>query len=872
MSAKDSLSIINDFLKINQVNIDPKTYLKGYIVIESDTIGLPDDIIGMVIGDAYGSANDIVKIISDELVKQYDIYLGRIQKDQLKRYIDYNFENDFEILLNLLKQDIHERCDLKSVITNTVIWSKFDRKYAVKTFLENLQDAIDSKNNSRVQDYLLFLYSRLISLNENRKLSLYDLFLQNQHIMRKELSISNFEQIENLCKDTHRKSRFESITTFNENYIKILEKNGEKHNKSGIIYLNVNQMLFNKFGSKTKFFDYLFNFVKVAYSKIQNHKTLAIKIENIFDNEINIKWELYAYLTIYAEKFLRQNERRDYYKPEESCIDVLENKFGITLTEYEKEILACYYSEEKNKSFIKLPSKLNSPEVIEIIDFFKQINHGFTFIDCYILQTNNQPQNSKEISFIKNENEILLIFFKHEFDDRKIPCPVCGGLKISGNSYSEIGIKSWECKNPLCSERSKTNRGKRYSEKTILMQNAAFDFSYENQIPKDLTKIWRKDYVGKWELDNLYIMLIKYFSFVGDKITAVNCEDTTLFEGRILIEKRIPELLTPEEFLLSEQIESGIHEAFMNNNNFFDMFIYDNEEPSEEIGQLDIEQNKEKVKIINGDCHKVLQAIGLNMVHHMVTSPPYYNAREYSQWKNLFSYLNDIYNIVKKSHDTLVKGGVFFYNVGDIFDNENIVVKSTMGEKRIPLGAYTILLFQKAGFDLLDNIIWYKGEPQSNRHKNDGNYTPYYQRPANCYEHIFIFKKKGDLRTNVDKSKNQLISNLVKFSPVIKIGKGGVNNYGHTAPFPSIIPTLSITCFTNNGEFVLDPFSGSGTSAIIANLLNRCGIGIELNEDYAKLSIEKIKSEYLDSDFIIFDEKDKVLEYSSISLYETLLF
>jgi len=872
MSAKDSLSIINDFLKMNQIDIDLKTCIRDYIVVEHDTIKLPDDIIDMIIGDAYGSANDIVKIISDELVKQYDIYLGRIQKDQLKKYIDYSFENDFEIFLNLLKQDIHERCDLKSVITNTVIWSKFNRKDAVKIFLENLKNAISIKNNVRIQDYLLFLYSRLISLNENRKISLYDLFLQNQHIMRKELNISDFEQIKNLCKDNHRRPRTEAITMFNENYIRILEKNGDKHNKSGVIYLNVNQALFDRFSSKTGFYDYLFSFIKLAYSRIQNQKTLAIKIDNIFDNEVNIKWELYAYFTIYAEKFLRQTEKRDYYKPEEICIDVLEHKFRITLTEYEKKILSHYYLEEKNKPFLKLPSKLNLPEIIETIDFFKQINHGFTFIDCYILQIDDQPQNSKEINFIKNENEILLIFFKHEFDDRKIPCPVCGGLKISGNSYSEIGIKSWECKNPLCSERSKTNRGKRYSEKTILMQNAAFDFSKENQIPKDLTKIWRKDCVEKWELDNLYLMLVKYFSFVGDKITVVNCEDTNLFEGKILIEKRIPEFLIPEEFLHFDQIESDIYKTFTNNNNFFDMLIYNNEEPVEEIDPLDIDQNKEKVKIINGDCYKVLQAIGSNKIHHMVTSPPYYNAREYSQWKNLFSYLNDIYSIVKKSYDALVEGGVFFYNIGDIFDNENIIVKSTMGEKRIPLGAYTIFLFQKAGFDLLDNIIWYKGEPQSNRHKNDGNYTPYYQRPANCYEHMFIFKKKGNLRTNPDKLKNQLKSNLVKFSPVIKIGKGGVNNYGHTAPFPYIIPTLSITCFTNNGEYVLDPFSGSGTSAITATLLNRYGIGIELSEDYAKLSIEKIKSEYLDSDYIIFDEKDKIFEYNSVSLYEKLLF
>ncbi|MGY4884385.1 MAG: DNA-methyltransferase, partial [Nanobdellota archaeon] len=231
-------------------------------------------------------------------------------------------------------------------------------------------------------------------------------------------------------------------------------------------------------------------------------------------------------------------------------------------------------------------------------------------------------------------------------------------------------------------------------------------------------------------------------------------------------------------------------------------------------------------------------------------SPPYYNAREYSQWQNLYNYLNDMYNIISKANEKLVPGGIFFYNIGDIFDNENTIVKSKMGEKRIPLGAYIILLFQKAGFNLLDNIIWYKGEPQSNRHKNDGNYTPYYQRPANCYEHMFIFKKKGILHLNKNDKENILNSNIIKFTPVFKIFKGGENRYGHTAPFPHKIPLLSILCFTNEGEYVLDPFSGSGTSSIVANKNKRVGIGIELNKDYLELSLSKAEEESIEYDVI----------------------
>ena len=234
----------------------------------------------------------------------------------------------------------------------------------------------------------------------------------------------------------------------------------------------------------------------------------------------------------------------------------------------------------------------------------------------------------------------------------------------------------------------------------------------------------------------------------------------------------------------------------------------------------------------------------LKEVDNMVTSPPYYNAREYTQWSNLYNYVHDMYHVALGSSQALKKGGVFLFNIGDIFDNENTTVTSKMGQKRIPLGAYIIFAFKQAGFELLDNVIWYKGEPQSNRHKNDGNNVPYYQRPANSYEHMFVFKKLGaKLKLNSSK-KQQITNNLQKFIPVYKIVKSKgekINNYGHTAPFPEDIPRISMLNFTKKGDVVLDPFLGSGTTIFTSAKHDRIGAGIELNENYIKLSKKKIK-------------------------------
>jgi len=566
------------------------------------------------------------------------------------------------------------------------------------------------------------------------------------------------------------------------------------------------------------------------------------------DGDLNIKWEIYAYLTIFAEKFKRIELNYVFYKPEEICIDVLEHRYKIKLNDSQYSNLKKYYSGEIKIDSLMSNFASSEEDIKKTLEFFNKINTGFNFIDCYVIQ-DKVCKNSKEIEFIENNSELLLIFDKHLIDERKIPCPVCGSLKISGNSYPEIGVKSWECKNPLCSERSKTNRGKRYSERTILMQNSAFDFSEQNQIPKSLVKKWRKDVIETIEESDFYRMLVKYYSYPGDKITVVN-EKNTIIRDITQREKRELLVVPAAEFLPLEKVDESLYYNFMDNNEFFDNFLYiKNSNEHSNINFEDISRKNRKVKFIHGDSFEVLEAIGENVIHNMVTSPPYYNAREYSQWQNLYNYLNDMFGIICKSFKSLVPGGVFFYNIGDTFDNENIVVKSKMGEKRIPLGAYTILLFQKAGFELLDNVIWYKGEPQTNRHKNDGNYTPYYQRPANCYEHMFIFKKPGKLKLNEVINENSITSNIIKFTPVFKIFKGE-NKYGHTAPFPKKIPELSVNTFTNEEEIVLDPFSGSGTSAIVATLLNRVGVGIEINKEYVELSSSKAKEEGLSSEII----------------------
>ena len=154
-----------------------------------------------------------------------------------------------------------------------------------------------------------------------------------------------------------------------------------------------------------------------------------------------------------------------------------------------------------------------------------------------------------------------------------------------------------------------------------------------------------------------------------------------------------------------------------------------------------INRKEDKVKIIWGDCLDALKCMKNESVQLMVTSPPYYNARDYSQWNNIDDYLVDMSAIIKESYRVLDNHRAWVFNVGDITGNDHRHTKSSWGSRRIPLGAYFINIFEDAGFKFIDDFIWDKGQVESQRHKNGDTPSPLYQYPMNCYEHIMVFYK-----------------------------------------------------------------------------------------------------------------------------------
>ena len=239
------------------------------------------------------------------------------------------------------------------------------------------------------------------------------------------------------------------------------------------------------------------------------------------------------------------------------------------------------------------------------------------------------------------------------------------------------------------------------------------------------------------------------------------------------------------------------------------------------------------LEVINDNSSLHLKTLKPNQIGAAMTSPPYYNAREYSQWENLILYLIDMMINANSVYYSLADESYYLYNIGDIVSEDNVYVNSNMSKHRIQLGFLSCLFFELVGFNLCGNIIWDKGEVQSKRNSTINLFSGYI-KPVNCYEHTFVFNKGKDKN---DKSK------IVKITPVIKINSKGENTYKHTAPYPLDL-VAQIEEFVKKGKYVLDPFLGSGTTLVWCKRNNYKGIGYELNKDYYELCKDNIKMKY----------------------------
>lgn len=258
------------------------------------------------------------------------------------------------------------------------------------------------------------------------------------------------------------------------------------------------------------------------------------------------------------------------------------------------------------------------------------------------------------------------------------------------------------------------------------------------------------------------------------------------------------------------------------------------------------------IRLFNGDCVYHLKELPDDSIHLTVTSPPYDNLRSYNGNNVLWGQhvwercLEELYRVTQP-------GGVVVWVVAD----------ATYGGSESGTSFKQALWAKECGFRLHDTMIYLKDNPVP-----VGGGNRYYQ----AFEYCFVFSKgsptlnpllrprrnkRNDRRTERVKCYNRNRDGEFTFKRVSMVGPvkrtnvwtytvGGGNavdcGIGHPAVFPEKLAHDHIVSWSKEGDTVLDPFMGSGTTGKAAKLLNRSFIGIELDREYFRCAEARIEA------------------------------
>ena len=251
-------------------------------------------------------------------------------------------------------------------------------------------------------------------------------------------------------------------------------------------------------------------------------------------------------------------------------------------------------------------------------------------------------------------------------------------------------------------------------------------------------------------------------------------------------------------------------------------------------------------KITAGNCVDLMKCLPDNSVDMCITSPPYDNLRTYKGYSFPFD------DIAKELYRIIKEGGVVVWVVND----------ATINGSETGTSFKQALKFKEIGFNLHDTMIFLKTNPIP---------QIYRKRYTNVFEYMFVLSKGTvkthnpltipcmhaglELKGTTYKNFSTGTQTRGKMAKPVKndkikgniweyfVGKKAVDQEakGHPAPFPYDLAKDHIISWTNEGDVVLDPMCGSGTSIVAASDLKRQYIGFDISEDYCELANNRLK-------------------------------
>uniref|UniRef100_UPI0009FFD560 DNA-methyltransferase n=1 Tax=Desulfonatronum thiodismutans TaxID=159290 RepID=UPI0009FFD560 len=259
--------------------------------------------------------------------------------------------------------------------------------------------------------------------------------------------------------------------------------------------------------------------------------------------------------------------------------------------------------------------------------------------------------------------------------------------------------------------------------------------------------------------------------------------------------------------------------------------------------------------IFQGDSGKLLQRLPSNFFRCCITSPPYWGLRDYGAEGQIGDeddpdeYVERLVEVFEQVRRVLTDDGTLWLNLGDSYTSGNRAYRAP--DKKNPVRAMsyraktphglkpkdligtpwrTAFALQKAGWYLRSDIIWEKPNCMPESVKD---------RPTRSHEYIFLFSKSLKYYYDHQSVREENGRNRRTVWSIPTEAFPGT----HFATFPPKLVAPCILAGSQPGDWVLDPFLGSGTVAVVCQRLQRNYAGIELNPEYVKLAVDRVRAE-----------------------------
>ena len=261
--------------------------------------------------------------------------------------------------------------------------------------------------------------------------------------------------------------------------------------------------------------------------------------------------------------------------------------------------------------------------------------------------------------------------------------------------------------------------------------------------------------------------------------------------------------------------------------------------------------------IYEGDANAVLQRLPPSSVQCIVTSPPYWGLRDYGidaqigLEETLPQFINRLVAVFSQAKRVLKEDGVLWLNIGDGYTSGNrgwrapdkknraraMTVRPDTPDGLKPKDLQGIpwrlaFALQEDGWYLRADIIWHKPNAMPESVKD---------RPTRAHEYLFMFSRSAHYYYNREAVLEETNGRKRNCRSVWNINTQGFPD-AHFATFPPKLIEPCILSSSQPGDYVLDPFFGSGTAGLVAHQTQRRYVGVELHPEYVKLAVRRLNA------------------------------